>query len=71
MPWIRTTDPDDLDTVREADLEALRAARFSDLDIVDANNQCAPLNDVTRVANGPGLRHEVGVDVAAFAAIPA
>jgi uncharacterized peroxidase-related enzyme len=38
-----------------ADLEALRAVGFDDLDILDANNQCAHLNYTNRVANGLGL----------------
>lgn len=38
-----------------ADVDALRAVGFSDLDILDANNQCAHLNYTNRVANGLGL----------------
>ena len=34
---------------------ALRAVGFDDLDIVDANAQCAHLNYVNRVANGLGI----------------
>jgi uncharacterized peroxidase-related enzyme len=41
-----------------ADLEALRQAGFDDLDILDANNQCAHLNYTNRVANGLGLLSE-------------
>ncbi len=41
-----------------ADVEALRAAGFDDLDILDANNQCAHLNYTNRVANGLGLLTE-------------
>src|SRR3954452_17181835 len=33
------------------DVDALRAVGFEDLDILDANNQCAHLNYTTRVAN--------------------
>jgi uncharacterized peroxidase-related enzyme len=40
------------------DIEALRAAGFDDLDILDANNQCAHLNYTNRVANGLGLLTE-------------
>ena len=58
-------------SITSADIDALRAAGFDDLDIVDANNQCAHLNYVNRVANGLGLRHEVDVEFQAFAAIPA
>ena len=45
-------------TMTEADVDALRAAGFDDLDILDANNQCAHLNYTNRVANGLGLLHE-------------
>ena len=41
-----------------ADVEALRAEGFDDLDILDANNQCAHLNYTNRVANGLGLLSE-------------
>jgi uncharacterized peroxidase-related enzyme len=41
-----------------ADLETLRQAGFDDLDILDANNQCAHLNYTNRVANGLGLLSE-------------
>src|SRR6266487_4484968 len=40
------------------DIEALRAVGFDDLDILDANNQCAHLNYTNRVANGLGLLSE-------------
>ena len=40
------------------DLEALRSVGFDDLDILDANNQCAHLNYTNRVANGLGLLTE-------------
>lgn len=43
-----------------SDIEALRAVGFDDLDIVDANNQCAHLNYTNRVANGLGLLTEPG-----------
>ena len=45
-------------TITEADVDALRAAGFDDLEILDANNQCAHLNYTNRVANGLGLRNE-------------
>jgi uncharacterized peroxidase-related enzyme len=41
-----------------ADIEALRSVGFDDLDILDANNQCAHLNYTNRVANGLGLLTE-------------
>ena len=44
--------------VTEGDLNALRAHGFDDLDILDANNQCAHLNYTNRVANGLGLLTE-------------
>jgi uncharacterized peroxidase-related enzyme len=44
--------------VAEADITALRAHGFDDLDILDANNQCAHLNYTNRVANGLGLLSE-------------
>jgi uncharacterized protein YciW len=40
------------------DVEALRNVGFDDLDILDANNQCAHLNYTNRVANGLGLLTE-------------
>jgi uncharacterized peroxidase-related enzyme len=42
----------------EADVAGLRAVGFDDLDILDANNQCAHLNYTNRVANGLGLLTE-------------
>src|SRR5882672_1818887 len=46
----------------EADIDALRAAGFDDLDILDANNQCAHLNYTNRVANGLGLLTVAALD---------
>jgi uncharacterized peroxidase-related enzyme len=40
------------------DVDALRNVGFDDLDILDANNQCAHLNYTNRVANGLGLLTE-------------
>ena len=54
----------------QADVQALRAVGLDDLAIVDANNTCAHLNYVNRVANGLGLHHEVSADFPAFAAVP-
>jgi len=45
----------------EADVDALRAVGFGDLEILHANNQCAHLNYTNRVANGLGLLHEAAV----------
>jgi uncharacterized peroxidase-related enzyme len=44
--------------ITAADIEALRQVGFEDLDILDANNQCAHLNYTNRVANGLGLLTE-------------
>src|SRR5438105_7322514 len=44
------------------DVAALREQGFDDLDILDANNQCAHLNYTNRVANGLGLFTESVVD---------
>jgi uncharacterized peroxidase-related enzyme len=48
--------------VVEADIDALRDQDFDDLDILDANNQCAHLNYTNRVANGLGLLTEAIVE---------
>lgn len=56
--------------VAEEDLEDLRANGLGDLEIVDANNMCAHLNYVNRIANGLGLKTEVDEEFQAFAAIP-
>jgi len=45
-------------SIAESDVDALRQAGFDDLDILDANNQCAHLNYTNRVANGLGLLTE-------------
>jgi uncharacterized peroxidase-related enzyme len=45
-----------------SDIDALRSAGFDDLDILDANNQCAHLNYTNRVANGLGLLTEPGAE---------
>ena len=46
----------------ESDIAALRAVGFDDLDILDANNQCAHLNYTNRVANGLGLLTEPAIE---------
>lgn len=56
--------------VTESDLEELRSSGLGDLEILDANNMCAHLNYVNRIANGLGLKTEVGEEFQAFAAIP-
>jgi uncharacterized peroxidase-related enzyme len=48
--------------MRESDIAALRAVGFDDLDILDANNQCAHLNYTNRVANGLGLLTEAAIE---------
>jgi uncharacterized peroxidase-related enzyme len=62
-----TTDPG---AMTQADVQALREVGLDDLAILDANNMCAHLNYVNRIANGLGLRHEVGADFPAFATVP-
>jgi alkylhydroperoxidase family enzyme len=57
-------------SVTESDLESLRAQGFDDLDIVDANAQCAHLNYVNRVAMGLGIHSVVDPDFPAYSAIP-
>lgn len=54
----------------EADVQDLRANGLGDLEILDANNMCAHLNYVNRIANGLGLRSEVDASFRAYAAIP-
>ena len=56
--------------VTEADIERLRDAGFDDIDIVDANAQCAHLNYVNRVAMGLGIHTVVDPDFPAYDAIP-
>lgn len=56
--------------VTQADVQALRAVGLDDLAILDANNMCAHLNYVNRIANGLGLHDEVAADFPAFATIP-
>jgi uncharacterized peroxidase-related enzyme len=47
--------------VTEADIEELRGAGLSDIEILDANNRTAHLNYTNRVANGLGLLTEAPV----------
>jgi uncharacterized peroxidase-related enzyme len=54
----------------QADVRALREVGLDDLAILDANNMCAHLNYVNRIANGLGLHHEVAADFPAFATVP-
>ena len=57
-------------SVTEEDIEALRAVGFDDLDILDANAQCAHLNYVNRVAMGLGIHSVVDPNFPAYQAIP-
>ncbi len=57
-------------SIVEADIERLRTVGFDDLDIVDANAQCAHLNYVNRVAMGLGIHSVVDPDFPAYSAIP-
>jgi uncharacterized peroxidase-related enzyme len=52
------------------DVEALRDVGFDDLDILDANNRCAHLNYVNRVANGLGLLNVAASDERSVDRIP-
>jgi uncharacterized peroxidase-related enzyme len=54
----------------QADIEALRAQGFEDLDILDANNQCAHLNYTNRVANGLGLLSDALVEERTLDRVP-
>lgn len=54
----------------ENDVERLRKVGFNDLDIVDANAQCAHLNYVNRVAMGLGIHSVVDPAFPAYSAIP-
>jgi uncharacterized peroxidase-related enzyme len=53
-----------------ADIDALRAEGFDDLDILDANNQCAHLNYTNRVANGLGLLSEAVLEERTLDRVP-
>ncbi len=57
-------------SVVEEDIERLRSQGFTDLDILDANSQCAHLNYVNRVSRGLGITHAVDPDFPAYLAIP-
>jgi uncharacterized peroxidase-related enzyme len=57
-------------SVSESDLEALRQAGFDDLDILDANNQCAHMNYTNRVANGLGLLTEPAAEERTLDRVP-
>ena len=52
------------------DVDDLRDHGFDDLDIIDANAQCAHLNYVNRVAMGLGIHSIVDPDFPAYDAIP-
>jgi uncharacterized peroxidase-related enzyme len=54
----------------EADIDALRSAGLGDLEILDANNQCAHLNYTNRVANGLGLLHEAANEERSLDRVP-
>jgi len=56
--------------VSESEIDALRAQGFDDLDILDANNQCAHLNYTNRVANGLGLRSEAVLEERTLNRVP-
>jgi uncharacterized peroxidase-related enzyme len=56
--------------VSEADIVDLKTNGLTDIEVLDANNMCAHLNYVNRIANGLGLKTEVGAEFQAYAAIP-
>jgi len=56
--------------VEEADVAALRAAGLADLDILDLNNMVAYYCYTNRVANGLGLKTEIGSTREAMLALP-
>jgi uncharacterized peroxidase-related enzyme len=57
-------------SIAESDIAALREAGLGDLEIVDVNNMVAYYNYTNRVANGLGLRTEVGSTREATLALP-
>ena len=57
-------------SITEADVADLREHGFEDLDILDANAQCAHLNYVNRVVMGLGIHSVVDPDFPAYSAIP-
>ena len=67
LPGRKATDPA---AVTEDDVRRLRDAGFDDLDILDANAQCAHLNYVNRVVMGLGIHSVVDPDFPAYSAIP-
>jgi uncharacterized peroxidase-related enzyme len=56
--------------VTEDDIQALRAAGFSDIEILDANNRTAHLNYTNRVANGLGLLSEAPAEERSKTRVP-
>jgi uncharacterized peroxidase-related enzyme len=56
--------------ITASEIDGLRAVGFDDLDILDANNQCAHLNYTNRVANGLGLLTEADVEERSRARVP-
>jgi uncharacterized peroxidase-related enzyme len=62
-----TSSPGD---VTHSDVDALRTVGLSDLEILDVNNMVAYYNYTNRVANGLGLRTEVGSTREATLALP-
>jgi len=57
-------------SMTEADVDDLRAAGFGDMEILNANNQCAHLNYTNRVANGLGLLHDAVVEERTLDRVP-
>jgi len=57
-------------SITRADIDDLRAAGFGDIEILNANNQCAHLNYTNRVANGLGLLHDAVVEERTLDRVP-
>jgi alkylhydroperoxidase family enzyme len=56
--------------VPEPDIKRLHKLGFGDPEILDANNMCAHLNYVNRIANGLELESEVTADFEPYATVP-
>ena len=56
--------------IRLEDVQELRSHGFGDLEILDANNECAHLNYTNRVANGLGLLAEACVEERTLDRVP-
>lgn len=57
-------------SIAQDDIELLRAQGSTDLDILDADSQCAYLNYIDRVTRGLGITEPVDPEFPAYSAIP-